>query len=1111
MTVHSVVGFNPGTDLGTVSITANGVTAQQAFPSFRKPLAQAARPTISDAFESGTLTANDNGIAVTTRIWRNFTTQTVLGSGATLSGSGLGGVWVEYSPDNGTTWSPPIRVYENGMPSMAAMDADDAAIVALVPHAEVTHIAIADGDWTDAATWRGGNVPTHGAFVLIPNGRTVTYDNNERYRLDRIRVDGTLTWALDQSTQMLVETIIGTRGSSIIMGSAGNRLPSQYTATVTISGIDYSSDAILDTDLKPTNFQDTLGWGRGFVSQGIWRIWGAESTTWGFADPFGSGATTLTMRQDVTNWNVGDELILGATRMVYGTPERNLPLNSEDEYVTITAINGRDITFTPATTYRHDNQLVGSTRTDLYPVVAKRGGKNIKIQSEIANDNARRGHTACVHRFCIMDFWDCEFISLGRTDKFYHGGLIDPDAGGDFLRSGLTGLVREPLTNRSNLLSRYAVHAHHLGFDKIDIATVTNCYVEDVPGWGYVHHHCRAKFDNNVCHLFHGAGMVSEQGAEVDSWVGNLSITSTSGQNFPLFVSPKLGTPTHRGGDKQGDTAYRGFGFFFRGRAMRTNRNVAVSCGWGHVYFHRTNTQSIDNLQDVRNPERQYLDLGETGYARAGPQSDPDTMISVNVPIQHNVDNVSIACCGGFFVSKDAPEQGHDANIRIANFLSWGYSHDGIFVEYVGSYLLENIDCVSGNLGSTIGVNTGGNAFQIGMKNIRTEGNNFGLVVDGAATGPYQAGVVNMNDTNDPRYYIIGHETINDSTEINYIPTGLPTTIQDMTRVEPDWDNTTFDLFAEPAETLPLVIGQMDASTLTNIADNSGGAKNDQLGAAPFPNKSWRDEMLPFIRNHPLNHGRNFGYYTNGGNNVITFPTLFSDRVTARPGKKMHWVETTDTALMSNLGAIDYTATPVTVANPNLTITVPVSGSVVTNVITAAVPAGGDGSTYTLDGTDWTSPNHGDATWDAGTGEVTYRPDAGYSGTDFLYIFIRSASQYRVVRIDYLIGSTGSGLTTPVVNTHFSAAGGGGQGIDITLSDPPDMDARRIVLTQYSTDGGTTWRRLCHKWVQDTHNITVASDGTAITAGSYNVRLRCKTDYDWGFTSASADDPVTVA
>src|SRR5262245_11301004 len=53
----------------------------------------------------------------------------------------------------------------------------------LVRDADVTHTAERDGAWSNQATWRDGKLPTEGAKVLIPKGKTVTLDGVSRVAL----------------------------------------------------------------------------------------------------------------------------------------------------------------------------------------------------------------------------------------------------------------------------------------------------------------------------------------------------------------------------------------------------------------------------------------------------------------------------------------------------------------------------------------------------------------------------------------------------------------------------------------------------------------------------------------------------------------------------------------------------------------------------------------------------------------------------------------------------------------------------------------------------------------------------------------------------------------
>lgn len=294
---------------------------------------------------------------------------------------------------------------------------------------------------------------------------------------------------------------------------------------------------------------------------------------------------------------------------------------------------------------------------------------------------------------------------------------------------------------------------------------------------------------------------------------------------------------------------------------------------------------------------------------------------------------------------------------------------------------------------------------------------------------------------------------------------------------------------------------------------DADGKKSDNASSSHSiaPTKPWTDTVLEldgFIANR---YALEEGYWQIGGNNVITIPIIISDRLTGRPAKVMKTVRLTGSvASYTNNGASSIAASAVT--GSDIQTTTAVSTTKVIDVITDASPAGGDGSNYALDVQDFIPPDHGTATLDAGTGEITYVPDFGYSGSDEMYVFVKSGNRFKTIRVSILIGAASTGLTTPVVDTHFSAADGGDSAsVDITLSEKPDTDGRRILYTQYSTDAGTTWRRLCNGFPKNIINVTTESDGTAIAAGSYNLRLRYRTDYEYGYSAASADDPVTVA
>ena len=460
------------------------------------------------------------------------------------------GAWIECrvtaDPASTVYTSPPIMVYASAHMGMfsASHAADDAAMVAIVPHPEVTHIAVADGNWTAPATWNTGTVPKNGAFPLITRGRNVIYDNEDiNVRLDRIRVDGTLqvdTASLtDETIEMLVETICVTRGGTFTIGTSNaTRVPDTAAVNITFSGKDYSADSFTMTDLKSSNFLATRGWGRGLVVQGTVRMWGAKKTPWLFADaPVDQGATSLTLTEPPVGWEVGDQIIISATSSDYDGP--GTTLGGEDEYRVLTSVSGATLSWETPLVYPHNNQSADSTRTDIVPIVARIRGKNITLRTEPGAEGGpgnahRRGHFAAMHHMAKSDIWDVEFIEMGRTDKSIPSGVINSNNEFKYYTDEApAGGYTEPLTSRSNLQARYSVHKHMMGFNLTEVPTANGCFVDGTHGWGMVHHSCQAKLDNNVIHRFRAAGMVSEAADEIDSWEGNLAIHSIPPERSP--------------------------------------------------------------------------------------------------------------------------------------------------------------------------------------------------------------------------------------------------------------------------------------------------------------------------------------------------------------------------------------------------------------------------------------------------------------------------------------------------------------------------------------------------------------------------------------------------
>jgi len=235
-----------------------------------------------------------------------------------------------------------------------ASRAERDAILNLVEESAVTHTAINDGDWDDPNTWEGGRIPDDDARVQIPEGITVTYDSTSDASIFSIRVDGDLEFATDQDTSLTVDTLVVTDTGKLEIGTEENPLAPEFSADIIIA-----NNGDIDVEWDPQLLS------RGIVSLGEVKISGNDPLTWAKVDedPL-AGDNTLTL-EDAREWQVGDTIVVAGTHKQgwdsspaggrNSNPDNYL--GTEDEEVTITAINGNEITFDPPLQYDHDTPL----------------------------------------------------------------------------------------------------------------------------------------------------------------------------------------------------------------------------------------------------------------------------------------------------------------------------------------------------------------------------------------------------------------------------------------------------------------------------------------------------------------------------------------------------------------------------------------------------------------------------------------------------------------------------------------------------------------------------------------------------------------------------------
>ena len=416
----------------------------------------------------------------------------------------------------------------------------------LVPRSEATHIAIGDGDWFDPDTWYNGEIPGENAKVLIPKGVSVTYDGESDASLFTIRVDGELSFATDVDTKILVDTMVVSPSGRLEIGTEDNPIEDGVNARIIIA-----NNGDIDTNWDPTLLS------RGVISHGQVEIHGAEKTSYlKVSEAPMSGDTTIKLSEIPEGWQVGDTIVLTGTHKQGWTWNNDLKdkefVESEDEEVTITAIDGDTITIDRPLDHDHD-----TPRDDLFAIVANTS-RNITFASEDgeASEIHHRGHVMFMHNDDV-DVRYAAFDDLGRTDKSRPAEHV-------------SNLNPSDIEADTNIQARYSLHLHRTGTeDQDNPAIALGNAISGNPGWGLVHHSSHANIIDNIAFDVFGASFVAEDGDETGIWWRNLAI-KTEGIGYGDW-STKVGPDVLR--DDAGRT---GDGFFFAGRMVEASENI---CG----------------------------------------------------------------------------------------------------------------------------------------------------------------------------------------------------------------------------------------------------------------------------------------------------------------------------------------------------------------------------------------------------------------------------------------------------------------------------------------------------------------------------------------------------
>ena len=521
---------------------------------------------------------------------------------------------------------------------------EHAAVHNLITSHNATHTAVKNGAWFAASTWKGGKIPGANAKVVIPKGITVDYDSVSNTRLFGLRVDGQIDFATDTDTQMIIDTFVVSSHGTLTIGTEDNPVRGNVQTKILIA-----DNGAINKKWDPQQLS------RGIVSHGTVEIHGQAKTSHlrVAVDP-SAGDKTLTLGEVPVNWQVGDRIILTGTQYVAN--------GTQDEERTITSINGKRITLNKSLSYNHD-----TPRNDLKAYVANQS-RNVVVATENADKlpSNQRGHVMFMHSDNV-DVRYAEFNELGRTDK---SKLLD-----DFKTTSGHAPKRildskgNPITGaRTNIRGRYALHLHRTGVsgDEKPAVLVGNSVVGS-PGWGIVQHDSHAVLENNLSYDVFGAGFVSETGNEIGAWRNNISI-----KNQGRSQNEKGGAYNH-------DLGFGGHGFWFQGRLVESEGNVAAgNSGSGLFYFHR-GVDEIDPLSE---------NLAIEAWAKG-----QNTINTSDSPIMGFKDNEVLASGNGLIVIKNSQIQHHDGRTLLDGLKAWEVIQ-GTELQYTAHYTLKDFDLV---------------------------------------------------------------------------------------------------------------------------------------------------------------------------------------------------------------------------------------------------------------------------------------------------------------------------------------------------------------------------------------------------------------------------------
>jgi hypothetical protein len=421
------------------------------------------------------------------------------------------------------------------------------------------------GPWSAPSTWEGGRVPSTGARVLIRPGQRVVYDVKSPHVIRAINVAGTLTFATDRDT-LLVVGLIKIQDSeeyseegfdcdahvkapdatkerpALEVGTPDRPVDAKHTATIRLAYVEG-----MDKQSCPAIV--CCGGRMDFHGAPVGHSWVKLGST------AKKGDTVITLAEPVAGWRVGDRVVVTATS--YQTYRK--PTGTEDR--TITAIDSDRLTL--------DRPLEVEHRAEsFYRAEVANLSRNVVVES--ADPKGERGHT------------------------MYHRGSAGGVSYAEFRHLGKEGV-----------LGRYALHYHLVG-DTMRGSYVIGASIHDSGNrWLTIHGTNYLVVRDCVGYGSVGHGFYLEDGTEAYNVLDrNLAIGARRGKRLPKQILPFDGN--------------EGAGFWWANSLNTFTRNVAVENGAYGFRFEATSSRYFPLVFPILQPDgsKKKVDIRTLPFVR---------------------------------------------------------------------------------------------------------------------------------------------------------------------------------------------------------------------------------------------------------------------------------------------------------------------------------------------------------------------------------------------------------------------------------------------------------------------------------------------------------------